>query len=252
MRRRRRDSRGFRAVAAAVSASRCEDRRNTVTQWLCPQEIELDLEVPDKWEALRSVSAMVARSQPVSAARRTFWAILRHRDRPQGAALDPGWGRARTPSKEYAMRPLSWIPLFAACACVAACGESRLDCGADAVTGTLSSMVRDRVLRVAADAYPPTFDATKRAALTKATRVTPIDMKLLEWDTVRGRLECAARLVVDAPGPEVETNLRRETELRYRVTRDSDELFLVEVAYADLMAVFPPTRGAATGAGAKP
>ena len=41
---------------------------DTVTQWLCPQEIELDLEVPDKWEALRSVSAMVARSQPVSAA----------------------------------------------------------------------------------------------------------------------------------------------------------------------------------------
>jgi nitrogen PTS system EIIA component len=39
---------------------------DTVTQWLCPREIELDLEVPDKWEALRSVSAMIARSQPVS------------------------------------------------------------------------------------------------------------------------------------------------------------------------------------------
>jgi nitrogen PTS system EIIA component len=41
---------------------------DTVTKWLCPQEIELDLEVANKWEALREVSAMVARSQPVSAA----------------------------------------------------------------------------------------------------------------------------------------------------------------------------------------
>ena len=146
------------------------------------------------------------------------------------------------------MRAMRRWPLRVACSC----SEPRLECGADAVTGTLSSMVRDRVLRVAEDAYPPSLDASKRAALTKATRVTPTDMKLLEWDTVRGRLACVARLIVDAPGPEIDTNLRHETELRYRVTRDSDELFLVEVAYTDLMAAFPPRAASTKGAGTKP
>jgi hypothetical protein len=150
------------------------------------------------------------------------------------------------------MRAMPWIPFFAACACLGSCSEPRLECGADAVTGTLSSMVRDRVLRVAEDGYPPSFDASKRAALTKATRVTPTDMKLLEWDTVHGRLACVARLIVDAPGPEVATNLRHETELRYRVTRDSDEMFLVEIAYTDLMAAFPPRAHSTKGAGTKP
>jgi hypothetical protein len=53
-------------------------------------------------------------------------------------------------------------------------------------------MVRERVLLVAADSYPTTLDASKRAALTRATRVTPVEMKLVEWDTVRGRLACVA------------------------------------------------------------
>ncbi len=34
--------------------------------------------------------------------------------------------------------------------------------------------------------------------------------------------------------------MRRVTELGYRVTRDSNEVYLVEVAYADLMNAFPP------------
>lgn len=42
-------------------------RMDDLTQWLCPREIELDLEVPNRWEALRAVSAIVARSQPVDA-----------------------------------------------------------------------------------------------------------------------------------------------------------------------------------------
>ena len=37
------------------------------TRWLCPQEIQLDLDVNDRREALRAVSAMVARTRPVSA-----------------------------------------------------------------------------------------------------------------------------------------------------------------------------------------
>ena len=41
---------------------------DTATKWLCPQAIELELEASSKWEALREVSATVARLQPVSAA----------------------------------------------------------------------------------------------------------------------------------------------------------------------------------------
>jgi hypothetical protein len=126
-----------------------------------------------------------------------------------------------------------------ASACLCACGEQRLECGADAVSGTLTSMVRDRVLRVAADSYPTTLDAAKRAELTKATRVTPVEMRLVEWDTDRGRLVCMATVVVDAPGPQLDTNLRREAKLPYRVMLDSGEVFLVEVSYADLMTIIP-------------
>ena len=100
-------------------------------------------------------------------------------------------------------------------------------------------MVRERVLLVAADSYPTTLDASKRAALTRATRVTPVEMKLVEWDTVRGRLACVATLVVDAPGPQLDTNLRREAKIPYRVMRDGGEVFLVEIKYADLVTIVP-------------
>jgi len=40
---------------------------DSVTQWLCPQEVELDLDVPSKWEALRAVSAGLERSHRLSA-----------------------------------------------------------------------------------------------------------------------------------------------------------------------------------------
>ena len=136
-----------------------------------------------------------------------------------------------------------WVVPVVAGAFLCSCGEPKLDCGAEAVTGTLSSMVRDRVLLVAADSYPSTIDAAKRAALTRATRVTPVEMKLVEWDTVRGRLACVATVVVDAPGPQLDTNLRREAKLPYRVMRDGAEVFLVEVSYADLMMVVPARVG---------
>lgn len=131
------------------------------------------------------------------------------------------------------------VALILTCAGLWSCGEQQLQCGTDAVTGTLSSIVRERVLRVAEDAYPASFDAAKRAALTKATRVTPRATKLVEWDKATGRLACVARLVVEAPGPEIDTNRRSETELRYRVTRDDVDTFIVEVAYADIMTLFP-------------
>jgi len=137
------------------------------------------------------------------------------------------------------MRIRNGIAAFVASACLSACGEQRLECGAEAVSGTLTSMVRDRVLRVAADSYPSSLNAEKRAALTKATRVTPVEMRLVEWDTDRGRLVCLATVVVDAPGPQMDTNFRREAKLPYRVMLDSGEVFLVEVSYADLMTIIP-------------
>jgi len=145
-----------------------------------------------------------------------------------------------------------WVVLVVVGAFLCSCSEPKLDCGAEAVTGTLSSMVRDRVLLVAADSYPSTIDAAKRAALTKATRVTPVEMKLIEWDTVRGRLACVATLVVDAPGPQLDTNLRREAKIPYRVMRDSGEVFLVEIKYADLLTVVPGRSVSATGASRNP
>jgi len=137
------------------------------------------------------------------------------------------------------MRSAPWIAFCVAGACLYACSEPKLDCSAEAVTGTVSSMVRERVLLVAADSYPTTLDASKRAALTRATRVTPVEMKLVEWDTVRGRLACVATLVVDAPGPQLDTNLRREAKIPYRVMRDGGEVFLVEIKYADLVTIVP-------------
>jgi hypothetical protein len=120
---------------------------------------------------------------------------------------------------------------------------NEVECGADAVTGTLTSMVRERVLRVADDAYPPAVDAARRAALTKATRVTPREAKLVAWDANTGRLACVARVVVDAPGPDLDTNRRSIAEVRYRVTRDAADVYLVEVAFADLMKAFPSRAG---------
>ncbi len=150
------------------------------------------------------------------------------------------------------LRSFQSIWLVAVCMMLASCGEQRLDCGAEAVTGTLSSMVRDRVLLVAADSYPSKMDAAKRLALTKATRVTPVEMKLVEWDMVRGRLACVATVVVDAPGPQMDTNLRREAKLPYRVMRDGGEVFLVEVAYTDLLMIVPARTDPAADASSKP
>ena len=63
---------------------------DTVTQWLCPQQIELDLDVSDRWEALRVVSAMIERSRRLSAAP-VFRALLR---REKAASTGVGNGLA--------------------------------------------------------------------------------------------------------------------------------------------------------------
>jgi hypothetical protein len=137
------------------------------------------------------------------------------------------------------MRIRNILAVVGTSACLGACGEQRIACSTDVVSGTVASMVRDRVLRVAADSYPETLDAAKRAKLAKATRVTAVEMRLVEWDTDRGRLKCVATVVVDAPGPQIETNLRVSATIPYRVMLDSGEVFLVEVSYADLMSIIP-------------
>ncbi len=125
------------------------------------------------------------------------------------------------------------------CVALSACGEPKLECGNSDVIGTLSSMVRDRVRRVVDDTYPATFDAAIRARLTKATRIAPQTMRLVEWDAISGRLTCQARLVVVVPGRAPDAPERREIDVRYRVTREDADTFLVEIGYDDMMSLFP-------------
>lgn len=125
------------------------------------------------------------------------------------------------------------------CVALSSCGEPKLECGNSDVIGTLSSMVRDRVRRVVADTYPATFDAAMRATLTKATRIAPQTMRLVEWDAISGRLTCQARLVVVVPGRAPDMPERREIDVRYRVTREDADTFLVEIGFDDMMALFP-------------
>jgi len=125
------------------------------------------------------------------------------------------------------------------CVALSACGEPKLECGNSDVVGTLSTMVRDRVRRVVGDTYPATFDAAVRARLAKATRIAPQTMRLVEWDAISGRLTCQARLVVVVPGRAPDTPERREIDVRYRVTREDADTFLVEIGYDDMMSLFP-------------
>jgi len=50
-----------------MSDACCEDIMDEATQWLCPQEIRLDLDVRDRREALEAVSATIAASHHVNA-----------------------------------------------------------------------------------------------------------------------------------------------------------------------------------------
>ena len=132
------------------------------------------------------------------------------------------------------------------CVLVAGCGEPRIECENSAVIGTLSSMVRDRVRRVVEDGYPPSFDAAKRARLARSMRVSPQKMRLVEWDANSGQLTCVARIVVAIPASSgrhaTETT---EIDLRYRVSGDPPDTFVVEVAYAEMMSILAaPTKSA--------
>ena len=132
---------------------------------------------------------------------------------------------------------------FVACACaiVAGCGEPKIECENSAVIGTLSSMVRDRVRRVVEDGYPPSYDAATRARLAKSMRVSPQAIRLVEWDANSGQLTCMARLRVAVPASSG-SNATETTEIdvRYRVSHDPPDTFLVEVGYAEMMSILAP------------
>jgi nitrogen PTS system EIIA component len=68
MRGRRGAALGIHRVAAELTTQLLGDPMGTMMQWLCPQEIELDLDVAGRWEALRAVSAIIERSQRLAAA----------------------------------------------------------------------------------------------------------------------------------------------------------------------------------------
>ena len=72
----------------------------------------------------------------------------------------------------------------------------------------------------------------------EATYITADDAAH-RWDAISGRLTCVARLVVIVPGPAPDTRQRSEIEVRYRVTRDDADTFLVEIGYDDMMSLFP-------------
>lgn len=137
------------------------------------------------------------------------------------------------------MRTVIRLVALLLCATLVACGEPKLECESTAVISTLSSMVRHRVQRVVEDGYPASFDAAKRARLTKATRVFPQTMRLVEWDANSGQLTCVARIVVAVPraGTGPGSTQRTEIDLRYRVTREDADTFFVEVGYAEMMSI---------------
>ncbi len=129
------------------------------------------------------------------------------------------------------------ICVYLACASLVACAEQQIECGADPVKRTLSSIVRDQFLRVAFDTVAYSYDADKKAAFKKATRVTAEDARLIEWDRETGRLTCTARLIIDAPESGDRPNAKTATLLEYRVTGGDDGAFFVEVAFGDLAAI---------------
>ena len=142
-----------------------------------------------------------------------------------------------------AMRCVAARFVTLACAMAMGCGEPRIECENSAVIGTLASMVRDRVRRVVEDGYPPSYDAAKRARLAKSMRVSPQTMRLVEWDANSGQLTCMARLRVAVPASSGrDATETTEIDVRYRVSHDPPDTFLVEVGYAEMMSILasPP------------
>jgi len=135
------------------------------------------------------------------------------------------------------MRRVQRIWACLACACLCSCAEQRLECGADPVKHTLTSIVREQFLRDALDTVGYSYDAEKKAAFKKATRVTAEDARLIEWDAATGRLTCVARVIIDAPESSDRANAKTATLLQYRVTDGDDGTFFVEVAFGDLAAI---------------
>ena len=142
------------------------------------------------------------------------------------------------------MRPLAALSASLAASLLCACGSRDVACGTDQVTGTLASLVREQYLRVAFDTVAYAYDAERKAAFKKATRVTVEDPRLLQWDQEFGRLACRARLIVDAPEGSDRPNAKTVFPLDYRVTMGDDGTVFVEVSFDALAAIGAPHPGA--------
>lgn len=123
------------------------------------------------------------------------------------------------------------------CLLLGACGEPRLECGTTEIRDTVSSIVRDHVLRIISDSSPLPTDARRNASDSKATKVTVRNARLIEWDKNSGQLACSASIVIAAPGVGGDSSVETTAELRYRVTSGDHEAFFVRVPFPDLMAV---------------
>jgi hypothetical protein len=138
------------------------------------------------------------------------------------------------------MRSRSTLVILAAGFALSLHVPAEINCGAGVVRATLDSMVRERVVRVITDSLPPAPLVTGRPALAATTRVSIRAPRLIEWESIEGRIKCAADVVVEAPAGYRGPALPTRTELHYRVMSGNADSFLVEIAYADLMNAFAP------------
>jgi hypothetical protein len=164
--------------------------------------------------------------------------VVHHRDlQRRGGTPTPG-SRVSLRAEEAPMRG-SWpVSLVAACAALAGCGPPPLDCEADAVRRTLTSMARTRVVQVVGDSLPPRAHGAGRAALAAATRISIEAPRLVLWEKTEGRLSCVADVVVEAPVGARRSVVKARTQIHYRVMGGHADAFMVEIAYADLMSLF--------------
>ncbi len=147
--------------------------------------------------------------------------------------------RALPNSGTRAIRGPRPLALVAACLALSGCGPETIDCSADAVKTTLASMGRERVVQLAVDSDPAPARGAREAALATATRVAIEAPRLIEWEKAEGRLKCVADLVVEAPVGAKGALARTRTRIHYRVMSASPAFFMVEIAYGDLLNVFP-------------
>jgi hypothetical protein len=108
------------------------------------------------------------------------------------------------------------------------------ECRSDEVKVTLSSIVREHFLWTVFADSKMSMDPDRLAAFTTATWVTIRLAQPLAGGKPGDVLGCAAVIGIAAPRFNDRFNVRTEGELAYRVIRQPDGSFLVEVPFKDL------------------